>query len=1337
MSTFTARYSAHSPSGNYNTNSLVTTGSGGALQIWRWTSSVSTTAAPATGNERGWIDVTSRYAAQQVDCDSADNTLASGTNISYDDADLAIVYNRQGNTDTVNSIVHTGAGGEIHVTDGSVSRSDNGGNTAIDAVSLSNAGTDTLRLVLSSGASVSNSDVTTGSDAIVVSGGGNVVLKIAGNTSSVGTALSATTTGASGNVNIDVEGGTHTVSGDGASVVSATAQGTSATGGIDIDITGTEASPTILVGGSGAAALVQMSGNAAGIDSLAVGANSVICRGTYNAQNGTCAPAGGTAIAFAKNSAGAGTITLTNSGFVVGDIFIDAASVGASITNASGGTIIGRIRTGTSASGSETVVNRGRLWTLFGRNTFAGGTDSLRNETELEIFYDGSTVVFSGLETFTNSGTLSFTLGSSSLPVDPLLDVGLANLTLGGSVDVFVRAPGTGSPQSLPNAGQIFLISGATLNSGTNLRNFSLDTDLTRDNSQAELRLARGKLILSLGDRCGAVASRTRQSPGRATRQITCDSADALASGNVISNFEDGVAIIYLGGTVANITNDGIGAEIHILSGSVAQPNDAAATAYELVHVGMSIAVNNIPTDQAILQNALSATRAESSLTAAQVFARDNTVRVITQAGTFVDNQDLTEGNIGITVQGAGGHVFMDIEGNTSVRGNNSRALYAITSASGNITVRIYEGIHTAVGDTASVVHAWLQPGVFTGSDANPRGTIDIDVTGNTRLGATGPTLTNNNTSVIYVDAQWDTSSSPPNAPADRMSTLDIGENAVLCRGVFDFSRNCIAQGDRYAILVRATGAQVVAGSRASVQITNEGKIFGGILSVDNPRGTRVVNQGSIQGSFDVGTNDGPDTIFNNGLWIMTKSSSFGVGSDSFTNRGTLVLRYKDTPVQMTGLETFTQASDALLRVEIDPRRAAATPALPSGAIVDFNGAQGNVEGRVEVILLDTRGLNGALAPGQLGALVTALGQNTKVQLFAGVGSLSLTALQLSGGLERDNSGTISYDLRAIPLRRPTQITGSASVMNVVVRPYDALVQASWFSTYGLWRFVGASGCGAEGIASGRAVDTMFLPTACGWANTGVRVFIHDTGDVEETALILTGGFQFELGEFFGHEMSLNTALSYEYGDMTFAGGGSDGSRVVVAFVLSGSGAEMPANFAAGITVNNGTYDLSRTDDGIAYTSDPEVLLVAGHGMGEYLVSLGGRATLVTKLQMDMTGVVMDGFSETNAGVQVGSLDAFLVSFTPAVELRRLDETPWGVFRSWLEVGVLVFATDPELEYEIGGRPSSGSMETALSQLSIGLTLVQERMEVGFFWDALLGSETFSNAVVAKGKFAF
>ena len=266
------------------------------------------------------------YANMEVVCDSADS-LSTSSDIARTGERIAIRYRgtRSGGGGSVRSIENTGAGGEIHIESGSVSRSDDGEDTAGDAVTLFNAGTNPLRLVTASGTSVTNLDTTTGSDAIYVSGGGNMFLEIAGSTRAVGGVAILAEAGGAGDVSLDITGGTHR------GVVDARIANLG-TGAIEANLSG-----SAVLFDSGAAPL-QLSGRG-GADTLDIGSRVVVCRGTY--ASGSCTTTSGDALLVNKNNSDTGSVAITTAGRIDGDITVGEGGFGVTVTNEAEGEIVG------------------------------------------------------------------------------------------------------------------------------------------------------------------------------------------------------------------------------------------------------------------------------------------------------------------------------------------------------------------------------------------------------------------------------------------------------------------------------------------------------------------------------------------------------------------------------------------------------------------------------------------------------------------------------------------------------------------------------------------------------------------------------------------------------------------------------------------------------------------------------------------------------------------------------------------------------------------------------------------------------------------------------------
>ena len=1388
-STFTSSYSAHSssPSPAYGAGTIVSTGSGGTLRLWAWTSMVTTTTAPTTGNSRGWTDVTTQYAAQKVVCDSSDSSLSSTSNISYDDTDLLVEYD---SSVAVNSITHTGTGGEIHLLSGAVSRGEASGSGY--AVQINNSNTDTLRLVTSSGTSITNQDTTSDSHAVYVFGRGNVDLDLAGSTSAAARASTDTGNGNAaiyahsegGSLDIDITGGTHMVGGGGTQAAtllatlrhSAGSDQTMGTGSIDVLISG---SSTVLQGpGSAQTGVIFVYGRL-GADSVTIGATSnnrpIVCAGTLTVATGLCETST-VALALLHNRqiAGVGSFVFTNWGYVTGGIKVQNTPT-TTITNEVGAAITGFLDL--EGSGADTVENKGILG-FVSSSDFGGGTDSFTSSGTLIVHHLGPTTILDNLETFTldSGGTLRFTVPNNHLLSIALLDIGDAAPTLAGNVE-YVRR----DHSAFPTSGQMLLLIGSQITSATDISSLSLATAITSVRGDAALRLARGKVILSFGDLCGALTPRTARAPGVATRQMVCDRTDSLTSGTDIRTFEDGIAVIYGGGStpVRSLINDGAGGEVHILSGSVVRPESGIAdTTYDVVRVGLPVILD--PTTSSSLRSALSATNPLGTqgtpgyLTAAEVFARDNTVSVTTAPDTFVRNLGVGINNRGLVAHGAGGHVYMTIDGDTYVQGMGSRGLYAVTSGAGNITVGIRGGIHTAVGSqgaATTALEAWLRPGPFGEDSVRPTGRISIDITGHTRVGASFSASSPEDGGAIFVNPEWSDRAVSETPPETLMHTVNIGADAVVCRGTFNRRGDCQSQGQGYAILLSNTGVVGNARSTPAFRVTNEGRLFGGIKNVRNARGVSVTNRGSILGNFvsdygetdfGAGTMDGSDVVLNDvgAIWIMTRGATFGDGVDTFTNRGTLVLRYTGTPIVMSGLETFSQEAGATLRIEIDPRRFGPDgadaddlpdpldPALPSGPIINFGDARGSVEGTLQVFLLHTVGMHGGLTPDEVRLLITALddgneatAQDTMVPLLVDGHNLVLSTLKLPGRhLVRDASdgNLITYDLAGTPFTTLTTLDGTAVLETSVPHIYDSVIQASWFAHYALLRSLDTPECTFTGS----------MDKACGWMTLDGRLFTHERNtisEVEEGTFSVKGGVKAFAGGW-----TVNTTVAYEYSHMDIGAANSEGHRALVGVFASfreqEPGELSPLNLLIGATVVRSEYEVEHDDVGTLVRSEPEVITVAGHGGMEYLVPrplsfLGGAWAFIARVQVDTLGLFVSDFTETS-GRTIAGLEEVFVSINPSFEFRRADEISWGFLHTWLEIGGVGFATDPKLEYtvSIGDdiTKTRGTMERLFAEVALGMNLIwSEKVELSAFWGGLLGDKTFSNSFSLKAKYAF
>ena len=836
-----------------STSGLTLTGASGAFRIAS-NQLILDLAAPTSttcGTVTARTATSPGVANMQVVCDSTD-TLTAASNISVSAAKIAIIYRgtQAGGTGNVNSISNTGAGGEIHIESGGVAR-----NTRGHAVTLSNAGGDALRFVLAAGASIENLDTNSTSIGVYVGGRSDMILEIAGDTSTAGgTAIYTDSRANTGSIDLDITGGTH-VSGGGWSTVTANLL-SAGTGAIDISITGAETRLSLSRSAS-SGAVIDVGGKR-GTDRVFVGAGVRVCRGTFNAA-GACDysnQGNNNAIILGKYISVGGSLTLINEGHIWGDIVVHARSVGASVTNR--GFVRGNFEADSSATGGNTVTNTGS-WIFTGNSDFRGGADSFTNSGILVAEHSGSTLTFNNLETFTlqEGGVFRVSLASNTLPTHAILALGAATPTLAGIVDLEIR-----DSSALPTSGTLNLITGTAITGSTIIDNLLLGGGLV-----GTFGISGNTLTVTFAEAasCGISSTpREVQSPGVADREILCDVEDNLTSESRISTAVSRLAVVFRGtaadgsGSVRTITHTGAGGEIHIF-GSVLTPRAPG--------VFTSVALRSTPGTQPL--------------------------RVVLGAGASIENLDVNSASRGIFVNGAG-DVFVQSAGDISTAGGQA-IIAASAAAMGSVDIDITGGDVRTVR-TASVVSSGAVRGSLIGSGT---GAVDISITGaDTRV-----SYARNFTGLVATVSLWGAGG------ADR---LFVGPGAKVCRGIFNDDGNCNQsnQGSGYVVYF------FKAATSGSSTLINEGSIWGDILAFSSAT-ISVTNRGFIRGNFVSRTDTSADTILNEGSWILTGDSFFRAGTDSFTSSGMLVAEHSGSTLTLSDLETFTLQDGGLIKISL------------------------------------------------------------------------------------------------------------------------------------------------------------------------------------------------------------------------------------------------------------------------------------------------------------------------------------------------------------------------------------------------------------------------------------
>ncbi len=376
----------------------------------------------------------------RVVCSSEDG-YANGIRTTF--SDLVISY---GSTATNTPFIrHAGASGQIHILSGAGAITKTGTQADGAAVSVIASSGGVIRISTAAGTTISNTDTDASNQGILAQHpSGDIFMNIAGDVSTVGggfaIAVGAIIQGggadATGNISMIVSGNTSTTGTESAAIWART----SGVGNIDVDING----------GTHSVAGVQDSGdavvslNTSGRASLDIASGATVT--TLDADGD---PTLASRAIFIISSGG----RATNRGTVMGE-FHGVASGGILFENL--GTFAGAIQmsggndrvqnsgmmtiSGSSdfGDGDDRVQNSGMM-TLSGSSDFGAGADEFRNEGSLTIETGYS---FANLETFTNSASITGALtvtGSTGIAITNWRDGSMENIATGSGADTIVN----------------------------------------------------------------------------------------------------------------------------------------------------------------------------------------------------------------------------------------------------------------------------------------------------------------------------------------------------------------------------------------------------------------------------------------------------------------------------------------------------------------------------------------------------------------------------------------------------------------------------------------------------------------------------------------------------------------------------------------------------------------------------------------------------------------------------------------------------------------------------------------------------------------------------------
>ena len=1315
---------------------------------------------PSTRGEEG-EPIAPGAATQQVTCSaSAADSYASGIATSI--ANLAVIYDSAATgTEFIRS---ESDNSEIHILQGRITKSPyvlgSGNDNFHPAVGIEGRGS-ALYLTTASGSSISNTGTGNGEYGIYVnyagSGSGNVVMDIAGRTSSVGTNnhaifaqiessagtgdifltvsgdSSATGNSASaiyasargtGEVHVDITGGAHAASGDDGTfsprgVVALSTLGSTPGGHITLDIS---AGATVRASGTKTIAVFFQANDTSTQTARTIGTgmwsgsrftNRGTVFGAFRNPNGR---------ALFENH-GTFTGSIANAGFDQG---FELYNAGVMTLNDFGATADGTfgLRAHDFTSGVDRLVNSGTLtltneinfgsgndelqnsgtFTIGGDVQFSGGSDSFTNTGTLVIDHhtrDRRVFLFA-LETFTQTrGTLRFRLDfSGALPTVPLLDIGEAVPTFTAARIELLASAGT-----IPVSGVIPLITGDEIDAGLSLSPFTLGA-----NANGTLSVVGNVLQLSLSpprNLCGnSFVSRSVSGSGAATRQVICSS---VPTGQGITAYEDRLAVLYAA-SARFVRHVGSGGEVHVRAGgSIVKPNDG--------NQGAALSVIN-PVDSAPLWSSASVYAAGDRFRVGDVIYQvrsDVTTQQLANLNGLFSAPTLAAARLGLVRSSELHPILITTAAGTSISNADVNAgNHGIHASGGGDITMILAGSTSARGASDAVRAETV--------DAK---SIDIAVNGGTHTtsGAQGAT-----SAIINLATGSGTISLTIAGGATVGSASALARRAV--RLATTGGTTITNLGNLYGVVMGSAGVDSLrnsgifrgrfdAGEGADI-FTNTGEFRGRFNAGGGD--DRLVNSATFTGSFDMGGGD--DSVRNTGTMTLNANSDFGAhsvgGGDSFVNNGILVVDHNangDRQISLNGLETFRQESGVISFV-FDFVKFGALAQGSAGALLDIGSAVPTFNlGRIEIISAD-----GSVAPPR-GVLPLITGEN-----LAGAGL---------GGLDgRTNQGALSIvgDVLQVALI-PRDAAAS-------LQTYDAVLQTGWFSDRAFARAMLSSEC--EPVPDPAQLAAGLIGRGlCSWMRLGARFTRHSPAArarYNEDAFALVMGFNYSQSSW-----RLTAAAGYDRGDLEilpYEGllSSAEANRLHLGLGVGTSDERLPGKFdidiqfrlgytayAAKHALRSGAAGIEGEADLVTLTS---ALGVEKRARVKILDPIGSRLfgswLVISRTELGVMAQAMDSFSETggDGAFTVEDIAEALPFASTYIEARGVKKLPrGGALTPWGRLRADVFLGRPESGLKASFISSdesfraTGTLEQALIEVGLGVGYESETMEINVSYE--------------------
>ena len=1314
------------------------------------------------------------YASDEVVCNSSD-TPSTGydSTIDYDDADLAIIYNRTG---TANFIRHSGAGGEIHVQQGTITKTGTESNGAAVGILTVAGNTNPLSLTVASGVTISNTDTDSNNNYGVEVrnlSSSDIYVNVAGDVTAVGDAirLSVDTQPAGGvsrTIALTASGNT-TATGTNRAAIDIFGQGRSSgnigIGRVVVNLTGGRHRATGSQTGTTNSALR--------VDSSALDPHLI------SISSGTTLEASGSANrAIFINSINTTTNTprtigsgnwmgsrVTNRGTIIGDF----SSRGGADLFENHGTFTGRIE---DMGGSGDEVRNAGAMTLDGDSTFGTGTDSFINTGTLIIDHAANSdeqVDFSGLETFTQtSGTIRFVYDFSNTA--PTVTAANALLDLGGATTATFTA----------GVIEVVAASGSTLSSGTVLPLITQTSSggltssqvMALSSSSGTLAITSGVLQITLADRvCGqALASRMVSTPGAANMQVSCASATANAYSSGITATNDRLAILY--NTAASgtpfISHTGSGGEIHIQSGTITKPSGSSGNS--------AVFLSNTTGSRDLYLTTLSGTTVANEdgrnlrhgISVSSLSTHTGALHLnIAGDVSIADNTSAVSNAAirgGISNASSSADINATVSGNTTTLGSSDPAINLFNSGSGNVHLDITGGTHRATGsfaaDVATVrVRAADTP---TSNDATSN-QVTLDISS----GATVTTLNEDNTASSNDQAIFFSGTNTDTTTARTIGSGDWTGNRASNAGtiVGDFSSGAGDDLFENAATGRFTGDISLGGGVDEIR-TASGSTFTGDITMG--AGNDVFNNaGTFIGDITMGAGD--DSVSNSGRLTLNDDIDFGAGSsDSFTNTGRLVIDHaaEGGQVSISGLETFTQTSGTIHFVfnfnNAAPTVSAANALLNLGGAttatftagaIEVAAARGSTLSAGAVLPLITRTSSGGLTASQIRALTSSSG----ALAVSSSGVLQITLpTSPRPPVEPPPTGPTDPGPTDPGPTTPTPLDAAAA-FRAALGSYEALLQTAWYADRAFSIAMRSQTCYAVLLGE---------KNWCAWGRTGGRFAIHaPSGAAEYDELVYTfaTGAHILRDRWFmrlgmGIEVSaLETELSgirTEADINRYLGGAQIGTR--------GGRSRLNLDFNGELRFGYSSQEIETAFGGnfpIANSSSNLLTIAATGGVEKQfpiapkslrLPKSFGALYLTTGADLGLVSRAMDGFSaargrdslltvaETSDILGIGRVYAEAqTDYLTRYRGQNVHIVPH------LRTGIDFFLGDPSATVEgtSGGNPhnADGEMGIAVMDVSLGGSYRRGNLEMDFAYEGAfaLTGETSLHNILFRLNYAF